>query len=122
MRPRVRMPSRWVAIFIILASLFVILTSLAGYAVSHHHILTWDEWDLYTKRLSTFAETPFSDLPFWLRIWGSRFGHRLFFPGLIQKANWLWFHAGLGNLILVSVSAQIVAGIIMCRSAVSALA
>src|SRR5699024_5721969 len=105
----------WMLICTMMVSLFIILTSLVGYALFHHHILTWDEWSFYDRRLYPFEQTPFSDLSFWLRIWGSRYGHRLFFPGLLQKANALWFHADLVNLVVLTVAVQIAAAWLLCR-------
>lgn len=116
-------PWRWLPAFIILVSLFVILTAFLGYALNYHHILTWDEWDVYSTRIIPYRDTPlpFSDMSFWLRIWGSRFGHRQFFPAVFEKVNLLWFAGDMGNLVFLNVLSQVIAAWALSRSAVRAL-
>lgn len=118
---RAKQPSTWLLLLTVLVSIVVIQSSLLGYALFHPHILTWDEWDFYFKRLVPYIETPVSNMPFLLRLWVMRNGHRLFFPGLIQRANWLWFHADLANLVFLNIVVMAVSAGFLCQSSVSAL-
>src|SRR5699024_3641521 len=96
--------------FGLILTIALIATSLLGYFLFHHAILFHDEWAFYSQRLA-----PFSQQPLWQRIWALRYGHRLVFPALIQKDNWLWFHADLANLIAINVFALTVSAWLLTR-------
>lgn len=100
----------------LLLALLLAASSILAFVLFHQTIPFHDEWKYYPRRLA-----PFLQEPFWQRIWASRSGHRLVFPGLIQKANWFWFHANLAHLIAINVGALIVSAWLLTRAAAAEL-
>lgn len=91
----------------VLALLFI-ASSLLAYALFHFRILVGDDWGLYDR---------FLNHPFWISIWSSWNGHRLFIPGLLDKINLLLFHGDLTNLVIIGIVAQIASAWMLARDA-----
>jgi hypothetical protein len=104
--------SRILTVLALALAILVIGSSLLGYALFHYRILVQDEWGLYKN---------FIKQPFWQSLWATHNGHRLFFPGLLQKANLVWFKANLTNLIIFSLVIQSISGWLLAHITVHRL-
>lgn len=94
-----------VTTYLAFAALFVLL-SCAMAAAFRYDVLLRDQWPIYGTYLTQ---------PFWDSVWAPRNGHRIFFPGLLFRADLALFSGGTGCLVVLQYGMNLALTVILAR-------